>query len=1318
MAVDVQLPDGQVVGWDSDTPPTKEQYNQLVDKLVAPNAPLTGAAKLEQDARTALAKNPDLTDVKMSGENMPKALLNGLRILLQHPGDTYMKSVDQAFGGSNLPQLPVPQAPADSNAAIQIQAAIAGVAPQIINGGLTAGGASLANPVTALAAVPYTAPYFAIKGAEAIGSVFDSKKSVQERASGAIMGPLMLAGGVHGGIKGVSDIKESIIPQVNSAGRAGTVTEANAKANQIALKADPFQSYPLTEADTPQAVPPLVFQTDAEAAARQEAPKAQPTGDATSAQASIEAAVGLTGEKKGLSVEDVVALANDPRTDPAYRDKIIAEANARILADKAAGVTEDKAPKAADTVLADRVKQSQTNVSGASPPNSESAVSGPNLGELVGQDVHFNGYVGKLIRDDEGNFGVLQGVTYGKPHLVEVPDTGKDPLTSAKDVGIAPIIKMEGILGRGIADTVEPRSSLPNAKSFPEPVPALPLSQIAPEAKLTAVQARPEVSPVTLPEPGAASGVDQLPKVKKGTTTETNYYSQRAAESPTGKYSVPSESKRNPVIQNPKESDADYRIRLLETTSKRANRALASPSVDILAKDAIRSAIADATGKETSDISDANVAHLSNEELSAVHNKIDALTSEGSNEVKTRELARQQENNSIQSAIDESGSRPIEKDPKLESVGQRLSIGDKLTQYGKNKAIGVRNALRSGLEQVLNRDVTFNNLDANNPDGPMQNIFGAKIDVAYQKEQNLKADWKAPIIEAIKGKELDKTSMERVNIYALDRMDQANPDVPNTHLADSGIDPAVLEDIRNNGLTKEEMAFYNAARDVLDNKSFRAVSDTMHNEFNVDVTKLKDYWPSQRDYSKVQSKVQRPEMLAENGSEAAIDDLKNSLQNDFRHTTTSNTNKGQTIEKQEGAGGAINLSQNLIDRHLNQAAHIVAFSHDVKQLGSIARKPSFADKYGVGGQKYVNDWLDSVARDADPVGATRNTTADAAIRATSVGILAVRFLSQIKHISNVVIATRELGGPSAVVEGLTQSLTKEGRDFIKQNFPEVYQRAGGEQAISDMLTGGKYAKTQAAFFLPERIIDQHLARASVLGAYMKELAAKGIDPATYADIPVDAKAQAKALVSSRKVVTSSLRKDAPQALSRGTLTGGNMTLRNAIFQFQSTMLKNAGYFKNEFYDKGLQQGEYKAAATAAATMFGVLAVVSALTLSQKKVMDELFGKGGAKGQHEPEPPEALAEEIAVEGLRQVPVIGPVVGSTVTRGESGIPVLDTYVSGVHAIGQYAGLANDAYGRPVKGKAKDKAAIDAAAFAGTALGIPGASTVGQALKRTAK
>lgn len=1050
--------------------------------------------------------------------------------------------------------------------------------------------------------------------------------------------------------------------------------------------------------------------------------------------------------------------------------------------------------EAAKTALADKLRSEAASAQGK-PDNPET---GPTLGDLVGERVTHEGFTGQLIKLDNG-FGVLEekGVA-GKPtRIMEVSDTSNDPATPAKDVKVVPV-KNEPQQNKEAPATYagfqEGMADLPGFHlwNLTKDIPGHPAGSTVSSNTLEAAGFKVPKTPgknqagfitpataarISAPVIGAGIGyqfgADQKEKEKNALLGATiglggaiaptllkhlslsnpAFYNQikAAAEDLYNKPSTQSNdavqkqgASKIPVLDSSGDGQAlgardsllervaaarqevqvpeapldraNFRDKAISDIQKVSAKALESKSVDVEAKKFIRQRMAETMAVDAADLGGVHENTIPTERLAALRDEIKIAAEIGRSDIKARKDAIEGEKDIIKEQITGSRGGSLEDIPLESHPGEDRTALQGVSTLGSNFLTRGVNALRQGFRHTQNRDVNLSNLDGGDPSGPLQTILGAKVDIDYQKEQNLKDAWKSPIREAIKDKSLNEKSMARVNIYALDRRNQSNPDLPNSHLEDTGVKPETVLKIRQEGLTPDEQAYYDSVRKVLDDKSYPEVARVMREEFGIDVQKEKDYWPIQRDYSKMPVKVQHPEPSIEPGTEASLDELKNSLVNDFRQTNTSKPAQGQTKTRVEGAGGAVNLKANVIDRHLNQAAHLVAFSHDLNALGSVARSKMFGEKYGRNGQKFVNDWLDSTARDADPVGSKSNPTINAAIRNTGVGILAIRFLSQIKHISNVAIATREVG-PSALMEGMTQSLTGQGRAFLKTHFPEVYQRAGGEESIQQLIEGGRISRIQGKFFLPERILDQHLSRASVLGAYMNELARQGIDPSRYAEIPINRRAQAKALVISRKVVTSSLRKDAPQALSRGALTGGNMTLKNAIFQFQSTMLKNAGYAKHEIYDMGLKKGDYRAASTAAATMLGILAMVASLTVGQRHLTSMAVEKFSGKHQKPGEGlPTELADDIVVEGIRQIPVVGPFVSATVAHGQTGIPVLDTYTHGLNSLGKYSGITTDQYGKPVKGKLRTQAGVDALTFGGTALGVPGASTVGQLISRS--
>lgn len=191
-------------------------------------------------------------------------------------------------------------------------------------------------------------------------------------------------------------------------------TEANAAANEIALgKA----GGDIAEAGDPYAPVELPRTLGADTA---EIVEDDPLSDAVDLYRKRKAEVDAQRAK------DEAALVASQLKDEEMA-KIRSDLNLAEL-----GLDAKESAAAMDELLAARETAEQAvNYAGAKLEPEKAA-----LADLVGQDVEYSGYKGKLIRDEDGNFGVLQPVTDGSPNFVEIADTGKDGTKVAKDLGI------------------------------------------------------------------------------------------------------------------------------------------------------------------------------------------------------------------------------------------------------------------------------------------------------------------------------------------------------------------------------------------------------------------------------------------------------------------------------------------------------------------------------------------------------------------------------------------------------------------------------------------------------------------------------------------------------------------------------------------------------------------------------------------------------------------------------------------------------------------------------------------------------------------
>ena len=266
-------------------------------------------------------------------------------------------------------------------------------------------------------------------------------------------------------------------------------------------------------------------------------------------------------------------------------------------------------------------------------------------------------------------------------------------------------------------------------------------------------------------------------------------------------------------------------------------------------------------------------------------------------------------------------------------------------------------------------------------------------------------------------------------------------------------------------------------------------------------------------------------------------------------------------------------------------------------------------------------------------------------------------------------------GAGRMTDGILAAMSKTGRDWIGDNAIEIQQRFGGEQSIQDVMKNshGLMGALQKASFWPERAIDAAIARSTVIGAYQKYMVEHGLDPTLTEKANPEALRQA--LVTARKVVTSPLIKDAPQAISRGAFTNANMSASKSLFQFQSTMLRQFGYVRQDIINQGLRKGNYDQFLAGTLGMLAMLAGETGIVQGSRA----FFGKPDQKG-----PNNTFAQDMALETIKRFPFEG--IPAALYYGwhhattETGVPILDTALQANQGIGQLVSGKND-YGRPM-------------------------------------
>jgi len=626
------------------------------------------------------------------------------------------------------------------------------------------------------------------------------------------------------------------------------------------------------------------------------------------------------------------------------------------------------------------------------------------------------------------------------------------------------------------------------------------------------------------------------------------------------------------------------------------------------------------------------------------------------------------------------------KDRRERGVVQK-DIGDRTSE----NAVKAIDYSVSTARSLMTTDANINNLEGNdkNYNGQLSRTFINKSDLNYGAELNLIEQATTPLKDLVKKHNFNELNAERISIHAI--MQQ-----------EGGRERLLASNVRNPEsvkLSASEMEFYNTARTILDEVMYPMIRRTMKELYNVDVPKVENYWPYQRDWTLFEQEPQSPTMRFNKGEELSIENfgLWQTLEQDFIPEKTTKTERGFVEARKPEAEGAIKLNAfNVMDTHIRKAAHMVTNQRDLKMLGEIARSPEFKQKYGIDGQKYILGYLDTIARNGSPAGATRNALIDWLNRNASVAAIGYRVLSNLKHATNVPFALQFVKSDH-LTYAVNEIFTERGKAFVKQNFPEVYTRAGGEFSIADLANGTAWEKAQNSGFAGERAIDSIISRAAVLGRYTQELEAKGLDWRNYDKIAIDKEAQGLSIRISKQIVTSTSLKDIPTTISRSK----NPSYKRAIFAFQNTMLRQWSYINQELVQKGILGRDPKQAALATLVM---MSVIASETTMERAIRSTLSSNSARKDG------DNLGKSLVVNTMKRVPVLSNV-GTALFYGQTGINLVDSAVKGLYSAGK---LMFGKAGKPLSAKeaaaAKFEIGVTAASFAG----VPGASTIGGFIK----
>ncbi|MGB8496554.1 MAG: hypothetical protein WCD85_00940, partial [Pantoea agglomerans] len=305
-----------------------------------------------------------------------------------------------------------------------------------------------------------------------------------------------------------------------------------------------------------------------------------------------------------------------------------------------------------------------------------------------------------------------------------------------------------------------------------------------------------------------------------------------------------------------------------------------------------------------------------------------------------------------------------------------------------------------------------------------------------------------------------------------------------------------------------------------------------------------------------------------------------------------------------------------------------------------------------------------------------------------------------------------------------------GRDFVSKNMPSILSKLGEDPDVANLSQGHPltdivfgegsgtsrlYGKLMKAGTFPIRMVDTIHSMTTALGAYQRELARKGIDPSTYADIPVDAQALNKAMAISRRTTASVRVEDMPQIISLAKSfeqKRGNVSLARTLFQYGNTYLDIWSVISHDLGSEAIGSAAMKPTPK---NVFWAAALGSAITASilweagirhnVHQVKQQLSGA--------PERPEnTYIKEVIHEAERRVPLVGNAMATQ--WGQTGVPLIDTNVRLGESAWRLATGKNE-YGKPISHYMQQKEYRTLLENAGITLGIPGSMLAGEQSKK---
>jgi len=562
------------------------------------------------------------------------------------------------------------------------------------------------------------------------------------------------------------------------------------------------------------------------------------------------------------------------------------------------------------------------------------------------------------------------------------------------------------------------------------------------------------------------------------------------------------------------------------------------------------------------------------------------------------------------------------------------SAEEKKRENFNNALIRAMNFARIAKLRTLPIDVLLDLLDGmQDYQGPNFKIFKKDTDIGFSNYLVKKHEIVEKIVNLAKSLGLDVTNFERIGIYAADQQEEGRKKLLSSGKTEDEI--TSLYPGEKNALSEKEMQLYTTMREMLD--AMRPeIAEVMRIYYNEEFKEVENYFPFLTDWDAM--------------TDAEIQNRFEDNVEQYGMKPRKETEKRFTKARVGGKQKIQLDAMKVFLQHMDNAIYLVSLGPTIKRLGEIAQSSEYGAAAGDIGQRVIREWIDIMARKGHAKGSGRLDVRVADVWRKWVGGATLGF-----RVSSALIQpTALLDGAAIIGEhafiGATNVATsREWRQFLIKNFPELKERVADDPAFLDFGSDQTIDKINRAGFWVLKRLDLITASAITAGAYQKIVEGKG-QKVDFAKPDKDAILEATRIL--RRTQASAFFKDVPLALSQGILD--NPGLGKLVWQFQNFVLNRWSLIEHDLLRAGMNKG--KVGQMINGFIFLTLAFFAETSIRRatKDWLDDLIE--GMTGNRPDRKEREYWEDLTLNILGSIPFIGQVV-STATYGSTPVPTLE-------------------------------------------------------------